>query len=211
MARGRTARIGGAVVILAFTDCETTHLSAEIGEVWEVAVILRDHSGAESEHLWQFRPVELGAADPDSLEIGRFEERFAVPDGCGAAYTAGGDIDPMGRADAITEITEMLRGATLVGSNPGFDDRHLRELVGPGGAQWAYRPLCVATLAEGHLWALNHDLMAQRQADDPNPPSSRWLAKQVGVEPPTIDVAHTALGDARWCKAVYDAITGGAR
>lgn len=35
------------------------------------------------------------------------------------------------------------------------------------------------------------------------------LARAVGVEPPT-DERHTAMGDARWAMAVYDAITGGA-
>jgi len=198
-------------MLLAFTDTETTHLSAEIGEVWEVAVILRDHDGAEAEHVWQFAPRTLDSeVHGEALRIGRFHERFAVPDGCTAAYTADGDIDPMTRVDAIDEITAILSGATIVGSNPGFDDRFLRKLVGLGGGKepWHYRPTCIANLAEGHLWALNHDLMAKRQAEDPNPPSSRWLSEQLGVQPPGAD-AHQALADSRWALRVYDAITGG--
>jgi hypothetical protein len=44
-------------------------------------------------------------------------------------------------------------------------------------------------------------------ARDTKPISSRWLSRQVGVEPPGEGVAHTALGDARWARDVHDAIT----
>lgn len=34
------------------------------------------------------------------------------------------------------------------------------------------------------------------------------LSRACGVEPPTEDERHTALGDARWVMRLYDAITG---
>ncbi|MBH0244568.1 hypothetical protein I3W98_19500, partial [Streptomyces cavourensis] len=70
---------------------------------------------------------------------------------------------------------------------------------------WHYRTIDVATLAAGFMWAQEPELMAK----DTKPISSRWLSRQVGVEPPGEDVAHTALGDARWARDVYDAITRG--
>lgn len=190
-------------MILAFTDCETTHLSSEIGEAWEVAVIRREHDGTQAEHVWQFRPLDMSAANPESLKIGHYEERFAVPEDCGAAYTADGDIDPMTRTDAITEVIEILRGATIVGSNPGFDDRFLRKLVGLGNHQWAYRPTCIAILAEGFLRGMDPQWVAAQEANGPI--SSRALSRRLGVEPPGDD-AHQALADARWAMAVYDAV-----
>ncbi len=201
---------------LAFIDTETTHLSAEIGEVWELAAILRDPDGAESEHVWQFRPLDPSAANPESLKIGRYEDRFVVPDDCGAAYITGGDIDPMTRTDAITEVMEILRGAVLIGSNAAFDDRFLRKLVGLGNHQWHYRPVCVATLAAGFLYgALTMKAGGDRDffADDyPAVPFKSYdVSESVGIKRPSGDVAHTALGDAAWAKAVYDAVTGGGK
>ncbi|MET9222415.1 hypothetical protein ABZX65_27125 [Streptomyces sp. NPDC003300] len=203
---------------LAFVDTETTHLSAEIGEIWELAVILRDLGGTENEHVWQFAPRTLDAdIHGEALQVGRYHERFAVPDGCTAAYITGGDIDPMTRADAITEVTEILRGAVLIGSNAAFDDRHLRKLLDLRGEQqpWHYRPVCVATLAAGFLYgALTMKAGGDRDyfADDyPAVPFKSYdVSEAIDVKRPADDVAHTALGDARWARDVWDAVTGGA-
>ena len=55
---------------LAFVDTETTHLDAEVGEAWEVAVILREQDRrTDTEYVWQVRP-DLTTADPESLRIG---------------------------------------------------------------------------------------------------------------------------------------------
>ncbi|MGW0837097.1 3'-5' exonuclease [Streptomyces prunicolor] len=199
---------------LAFVDTETTHLDAAIGEAWEVAVILRefDEDGpTDTEYVWQYAP-DLTVADPESLKIGRFEERFVVPGHVDAAFTGyeDGHIVPMTRWQAVSATLSVLRGAVLIGSNPGFDDRFLRKLC--GSAPWHYRPLCIATMAAGYV----HGLAASKQFPGlgetvtPIPFSSRKLSQAVGVEPPGHDVAHTALGDARWARDVFDAITGGA-
>lgn len=193
---------------LAFTDTETTHLSAEVGEVWEVAIILRDKTG-QNEHVWQFAPRTLDAdLHGKALEVGRFKERFVLPDSCTAAYTAGGDIDPMTRTDAIDEITATLRGAVLVANNAAFDDRHLRKLLGLREQEqpWFYRPACVTARAEGYLWATDPEWMAEQT--EKGPVSSRTLSRRLGVEPPGGD-AHQALADAKWVVRMWDAVTGG--
>ncbi len=207
---------------IAFVDTETTHLNAEIGDAWEVAVILRESDAAHSpatdtEYVWQIRP-DLTVADPESLKIGRFEERFCVPPHVDAASTGyeDGPVVPMTRAQAVSAILSVLRGAVMVGSNPGFDDRFLRKLLGPGSAQWHYRPVDIATLAAGSQLGTARALRSfggeLRDTDLPKLPfSSRGLSEWLGVEPPGPGVAHTALGDARWARDVWDAAWNGGR
>lgn len=204
---------------LAFVDCETTHLSAEVGEVWEVAIIRRDPEG-DAEYLWQFAPRTL---DPDvhgeALRIGRFHERSVVPPGHDAAYIsrAGNTPLPMGRDAAVEMVTDALRGTVLIGSNPAFDDRHLRKLLGVTSEQpWHYRTIDVATLAAGYLYGQAEQ--ATKRTADPSrygkvrerlgwPWRSYQASEAAGVARPTSDVAHTALGDARWARDLWDHIT----
>ncbi|MFE0727915.1 hypothetical protein ACFW2X_06625 [Streptomyces antibioticus] len=185
---------------IAFVDTETTHLDAAIGEAWEVAVILRTDGdpATDTEHCWQFAPV-LANADPEALRISRFHDRNLIGTTCDcpAASIEPDAITCMPRADAVTAIVNVLSGAILVGSNPGFDDRFLRKLLGPGGAQWHYRPYDIVQLAAAKIGA---------QQAGPLPWSSYALSRAIGVEPPADDVAHTALGDARWARDVHDAV-----
>lgn len=193
--------------ILTFVDTETTHLDPRHGDAWEIAVIRRNEDGVDTEYLWQVRP-DLATADPESLKIGRFEERFAILDGWDAI-----EVFPSGPPmreqlpEMLFDLQEALKGGVLIGSNPGFDVAFLTKLLQAHGRKlpWHYRPIDIATLAAGFMWAQEPELMAK----DTKPISSRWLSRQVGVEPPGDDVAHTALGDARWARDVYDAVTRG--
>ena len=200
---------------LAFVDTETTHLDPRYGNVWEIAVIRRRIDGVDSEFVWQVRP-DLATADPEALKIGRYEERFAIPDGWDALefWSSGATMRSL-IPEMLFDLQEALSGAVVVGSNPGFDIAFLTKLLQAHGRKlpWHYRPIDIATLAAGYRYgqaasgAYGGDFAFQ--ADYPQMPYRSYeLSRAVGVEPPAKDVAHTALGDARWARDVFDAVTG---
>jgi DNA polymerase III epsilon subunit-like protein len=200
---------------LAFVDTETTHLDPRHGDVWEIAVIRRREDGVDSEYVWQIRP-DLTTADPEALKIGRYEERFVVPDGWDAIeFMSSGAPFRSLIPEMLFDLQEALSGAVVIGSNPGFDVTFLTKLLQAHGRKlpWHYRPIDIATLAAGYRFgqaasgAYGGDFAFR--ADYPQLPySSYGLSRAVGVEPPAKDVAHTALGDARWARDVFDAVTG---
>jgi DNA polymerase III epsilon subunit-like protein len=202
---------------IAFVDTETTHLDPRHGDVWEVAVIRRHEDGVDAEYLWQLRP-DLTKADPESLAIGKFHDRFAVPDGWDSIeiFPAGGPPLKSKLPEMLYDLQESLQDAVLVGSNPGFDVAFLTKLLQAHNRKlpWHYRPVDIATLAAGYRFGQRDSGVYGGDfafpGDLPSLPfSSRKLSKAVGVEPPGDEVAHTAMGDARWARDVYDAVLGG--
>ena len=205
---------------LAFIDTETTGLDARKHDVWEIAVILRRPGVTDLEYLFQIRTSLVGA-DPKALEINRHGERFAVPAGEFAAQLPTAwwtSITPHTESTLLHSLLGILDGAMLVGSNPAFDDRFITKLVQDAGAvpTWHYRTVDIAAMAVGHLYGQAYTLTKQQcdaefyaRADQllEGGWKSYELSRLMGIEPPTAAVAHTALGDARWARDVYDAIT----
>lgn len=202
---------------LAFLDTETTGLDPRRHEVWEIALILRDTNGHENEHLWQIRPAEghlRFIADPEALRINNFTTRFAVPADAEVADVLNTPI-PLRFMELAERLHQMLKDVVLIGSNPAFDAAFLHQMLGIGLPPWHYRTVDIATLAAGYRLgqaassAYGGDFLFP--TDYPTLPYKSYdLSRAVGVEPPGPDVAHTALGDARWARDVYDAVTKGA-
>jgi hypothetical protein len=195
---------------LCFLDTETTGVHPG-RQVWEIAMIRRDDSG-ETEASF-FVDVDLSAADPFGLSVGRFYERH--PHGqylSGRSNTPGGKSitdEPLTVIDAAHEVARMTHGAHIVGIVPNFDTETLDPLLRAHGLipAWHYHLIDVEAMAVGYLrgrgWEdITDAIDVPWRSDD--------LSRACGVEPPSDDERHTALGDARWAQRWYDAITGGA-
>ncbi|EFE65843.1 exonuclease RNase T and DNA polymerase III [Streptomyces viridosporus ATCC 14672] len=192
---------------LAFVDTETTGLDPFQHDAWEIAVILRKPGETDQESVFYLEP-DLINADPKALEINRYHERVKTED-----WTWG---KPQ---DVARDLYRLLDGTVLIGSNPPFDADMIANIFGRyywHPKPWHYRTIDIAILAAGYRHgqaasgAYGGDFLFPD--DYPQLPySSYGLSRAVGVEPPAKDVAHTALGDARWARDVFDAVTGGAK
>lgn len=193
---------------LAFVDTETLGLDADHQPVWEVGLI--DSAGAEHHWFLQVTPRELTLAHPMALEIGRFDERY----------------DPLAATSPALfahHFAGLVRGCHLVGAVVSFDEERIRRMCWAAGAPvtWHYHIIDVEPLAAGYVlgqFVAIQDVGRNPEADGPTqeeveqalPPwDSNSLSLAVGVDPEDFD-RHTALGDARWAKALYEAVLGGA-
>lgn len=201
---------------LAFVDTETTGLDPRTHDVWEIAVIRRDQD-SEVERQWQVRP-NLDAADSEALNVNRFGERFTVPDGWDAIEVLDGPPLRLTLSEFLFDFQDFIAGCVMVGSNPAFDDTFLKKLLWANNRKvtWHYRTIDIATLAAGALYGrasewTRKDCDAAWYSKVANaigwPWKSYQVSRHVEVEPPAKDVAHTALGDARWARDVWDAVT----
>lgn len=191
---------------VAFIDTETTALDRDIRQVWEVALIIGD-----VEHEWRL-PVDLSRADPMSLSMNGFHGRYND-----------WDTPPEERVwklhEFAMEFARLTRGLHLVGACVNFDEVSLWDLLRDNGEcpMWHYHIIDVEALAAGWLAAIRRDAAEV----GPTPAAEHWTNKQVaappwrstdlsravGVNPDDFDL-HSALGDARWAKAVYEAVMG---
>ncbi len=172
---------------LAFIDTETSGLDPDRHEIWEVGLILRSGE-METSHHW-FLPIDLGRADVDALQIGRYYERHPS---AGRDQTRGA-VDSL--ADFAYLFEQLTRGAYLVGAVVSFDEQRLAKLLRANGAcpGWHYHLIDVRALAAGAVGApppWNHDTIMRKLSVPSVPAGTR----------------HTALGDARMAMNIYDAV-----
>ncbi|MFJ6566553.1 exonuclease domain-containing protein [Streptomyces sp. NPDC091292] len=191
---------------LVFCDTETTGLDPVMHDAWEFALIVR-RDGQDIEHTFQIRP-DLTNAEPKALEINRYHERTSTP---GWTWD-----DPH---TAATRMYHLLNGAVLIGSNPSFDADMIRNLFAryyEVAKPWHYRTIDTTTLAVGALYGRASE-WTHKDCDatwyDKVTKAIGWpwksyeVSRHVEIDPPAKDVAHTALGDARWARDVWDAVT----
>jgi len=181
-------------VKIVFLDTETTSLRPD-RRAWEVALIVRDDDGADVEHSWfvDVDDLDLGNADLMSLKIGRFHERHPQL----RQGAVQGTIHAVEEISLFDQVERITRGAILVGAVPNFDADVLGARMRAHGIcpSWHYHLVDVETLAAGQLKM--------------SPP---WdfdtILGLYGLEYAEED-RHTALGDTRMVRDLYDAILAG--
>jgi hypothetical protein len=159
-------------------------------EPYEIAYIL---DGKEVV-LW-VKP-DLSKADPMALKIGRFYERTAdLPPLAGFKNDDGVSWSLL--EYVALEVARNLDGRHIVGAVPSFDDVMLKAFLRKNGQAptWHYHLIDVEALIAGKLGI--------------QPPwKSDELSLKIGVEPPNDEDRHTAIGDARWVKQMYEVVMG---
>lgn len=221
---------------IVFLDTETTGLDSDRHDVWEIGYIVRvpnnDGEGwTDFEYLYLV-PPDLSTADPNGLRISKFYER--IPEGQIEPHNDSKD-KVWGGKPAIWDIAvspvhtnyqwsdpylvarklaEDLDGAHIVGAVPDFDARFLTRWLRKHGQAFTahYHLIDVEALAVGFLAGkavaeLPEQVNARTELVS-LPWNSRAVAARLGVDQAPGE-EHTALGDARMCRDVYDVIMGG--
>lgn len=187
---------------LCFIDTETTSLRPD-RRAWDIALIVRE-DGREDEHQWfiDSEDLDLGNADLISLGIGRFHERHPQYN----AASRGAGTWPAEEPEALGEIEMLTRGGHLIGAVPNFDAEVLATRMRAHGIcpSWHYHLIDVETLAVGWITRSDAD-MGGTGIPVELPWKSDDLSAVLGITVSDED-RHTALGDARWARAIYDAI-----
>lgn len=194
---------------VAFVDCETTGLDPRRHEIWELAIIVDG-----KEHEFHIMPEHGKRSDPTALRINRFYQRTAAKDWYwhGITFAANPAVAQHGFAEGriidAGQIATLLAGRHIVGAVPSFDAAFIDAFLRRHGqvAAWHYHLIDVEALAAG--WLRGKDEGYLGRDDLPIPPwNSEALSIALGVTPDRYE-RHTALGDARWAKAIYEAVMG---
>lgn len=203
---------------IVFVDTETTSLRPD-RRAWDVGLIVRadgadpEDTTADTEMEWMVgcADLDLGNADLMSLKIGRFYDRHP-----------GGWYDKcMSEHHVMREVEEATRGAVMVGANVHFDLDVLATRMRAQGIcpSWHYSPVDVKSVAVGWFNARRQLFTSRRDSSFPVEPPYRFddildrLALELADEraaqdhPKPIE-RHTAIGDARLVRDLYNVVTG---
>lgn len=183
--------------MIVFLDTETTSLRPD-RRVWEVGLIARYPDGFVKSFQWfvNTNDLDLGNADPMSLHVGRFYSRHPQVE------SGKSSILVRSERSVLFEVERITRGAHLVGSVPNFDADILDRRMRTHGIcpSWHYHLIDVEAMMVGYLALKGVRLTPPWKSDE--------LSRLIGVDPPSDEDRHTALGDADWAMRIYDKVMG---
>jgi DNA polymerase III epsilon subunit-like protein len=110
-------------------------------------------------------------------------------------------------------LARWLDGAVIVGNVPSFDVAFLDVFLRKHGQCLTthYQPVDVEAMAVGFLHGTVAEAVGRGAKVNMQVPAPPWpsdvLAEELGLTPQPTEDRHTALGDARYVRAMYDAIT----
>lgn len=184
---------------VVFMDTETCGLGLD-DDIWEFAAIRREVDGTERQ--WHF------FVEHDVKKCQRLPEKFL------ADHTRRFPANPHGPEWAKEVVSATTAQATVtqlfddrphvVGAVPQFDTERIAHQWFKYGAKpkWHYHLIDVENLAVGFL--------AGRRKKPLLPPwNSDDLTAALGLDAVPDDERHTALGDVRWVRRMYDAVMSG--
>lgn len=186
----------------AWCDVETTGTDPFRHHLWEVALVVRDDGEVDRDYCWQVRP-DLTTADPMALKVGGYYRRnLAIRQGFGYVVAQPGTTDTSGpdeawrtvsAAEVAIEVAHLLDGAVLAAANVAFDAAFVAKFLRANGQAptWDYHLLEMESYAAGALgvappWKLDR------------------LLAEFGLTL-SAEQRHTALGDARAVRDLFDA------
>lgn len=190
-----------------FIDSETTDLDLLRRRPWNIAVILRrpGEEDGECEEI-MIDPIDTSEANLISLQMGHFYERHPSVGG-----DPGEGVEVMTEAEAARWLLERVKpdvyrtdagvqvvSRHLVGAIPSFDAVTFDLMFRRHGLCWPahYHIVDVEAMIVGWLASVG-------TAHHP-PYNSTDLSLCMGVNPEEF-ARHTAGGDAKWARALYDA------
>lgn len=189
---------------LFFTDCETTGLSTARHDAWNIAWIEWDETTKdwreEVRYIW---PPALQNAEPMALSVNQFYQRTQPVSIEDQIITWS---DPRYVAE---ELAYASAGKHIVGACPWFDAGFYEKLLLAHGycPAWHYHMIDVEALAIGFLGGRSME-QSTRTIELPLPWKSDWISDRLGLIRPGTKDRHTAIGDTREVKQVFEFIMG---
>lgn len=198
---------------IVYLDLETTGVEYWRHTIFEIGMIMPN--GYEREIWIQPSSDDLRIADTNALRVNNYNRLFAERESRpGKEFLSRGGNGLTRRVVKGTAEKERLAatlaewtdGVLLAGCNVKFDQEFLEAWLRRYGAcpTWDYHVLDVPTYAAGVYNAkTRHVKKGTSLGLIPPPFKTSKLADAFKVPEP--EEAHTALGDARWSKQLYEA------